>query len=112
MRGEGHAVGSVCRVLSREGCQVAARTYRAWLTQAGASACDLEDAALLNVLHDLVGTPEGLHGRRKMTAWLHRQGYQVSVGRVDRLTRRRDGRGATRLVGAYDDPSQGRLPVR
>jgi len=28
MRAEGHAVESVCRVLSEQGCQVAARTYR------------------------------------------------------------------------------------
>ena len=30
MRAEGHAVESVCRVLREQGCQVAARTYRAW----------------------------------------------------------------------------------
>jgi putative transposase len=30
MRAQGHAVESVCRVLREQGCQVAARTYRAW----------------------------------------------------------------------------------
>jgi len=30
MRAEGHAVESSCRVLREQGCQVAARTYRAW----------------------------------------------------------------------------------
>lgn len=86
MRAEGHAVESICRVLRQEGCQVAARTYRAWRHR-NASAREMSDAVLLNVLHDLVGTPEGLYGRRKMTAWLRRQGHQVGAGRVDRLMR-------------------------
>lgn len=30
MRAQGHVVESVCRVLGEQGCQVAARTYRAW----------------------------------------------------------------------------------
>ena len=30
MRSEGYAVESICRVLCEQGCQVAARTYRAW----------------------------------------------------------------------------------
>ena len=30
MSAEGHAVESICRVLREQGCQVAARTYRAW----------------------------------------------------------------------------------
>ena len=30
LRAEGHAVESICRVLREQGCQVAARTYRAW----------------------------------------------------------------------------------
>ena len=30
MRAEGHAVESICRVLREQGCQIAARTYRAW----------------------------------------------------------------------------------
>ena len=36
MRAEGHAVESICRVLREQGCQVAARTYRAW-NQPGAA---------------------------------------------------------------------------
>ena len=86
MRAKGHAVESICRVLRQEGCQIAARTYRAWRRRS-ASARDTSDAVLLNVLHDLVGTPEGLYGRRKMTAWLRREGHQVGAGRVDRLMR-------------------------
>ena len=30
LRDQGHAVESICRVLREQGCQVAARTYRAW----------------------------------------------------------------------------------
>jgi len=30
LRGEGHAVESVCRVLREQGCEIAARTYRSW----------------------------------------------------------------------------------
>ena len=30
MRAEGYAAWSICRVLREQGCQVAARTYRAW----------------------------------------------------------------------------------
>ena len=30
MRSEGHAIESICRVLREQGCQIAARTYRAW----------------------------------------------------------------------------------
>jgi hypothetical protein len=29
-RQAGHAVESICRVLTEQGCQIAARTYRAW----------------------------------------------------------------------------------
>lgn len=39
MRAQGHAVGSTCRVLTEHGCQVAARTYRAW-RQAGQRVAD------------------------------------------------------------------------
>ncbi|WP_462418256.1 IS3 family transposase [Kytococcus sp. Marseille-QA3725] len=45
----------------------------------------MADAVLLNLLHDLQDTPEGLYGRRKMTAYLRRQGYDVGYGRVHRL---------------------------
>ncbi len=30
LRADGHAVESICRVLRQQGCQIAARTYRAW----------------------------------------------------------------------------------
>ena len=62
MIGQGHAVESVCRVLREQGCQVAARTYRAW--RAGRPCVrTLTDAAVeerrtkpkLPVLTDMVG---------------------------------------------------------
>jgi transposase InsO family protein len=34
-----------------------------------------------------VGTPEGMYGRRKMTAYLRRWGYRVAGCTVDRLDR-------------------------
>jgi putative transposase len=30
LQAEGYAVESICRVLREQGCQIAARTYRAW----------------------------------------------------------------------------------
>jgi hypothetical protein len=30
MRSQGYAVESICRVMREQGCQIAARTYRAW----------------------------------------------------------------------------------
>ena len=93
MVSEGHAVESVCRVLSEQGCQVAARTYRAW-RHAKPSTRDLRDAYLTNAVWDLfhtevtssedlaqgrprvwVAAPESLYGRRKVTALLRAGSY-------------------------------------
>ncbi|WP_338155491.1 DDE-type integrase/transposase/recombinase [Arsenicicoccus dermatophilus] len=104
MRAKGYAVESVCQVLTSQGCQVAARSYRRW------SAATRDDAArariissraldlayLMNEIHcsayrfearagergRWVLTPEGLYGRRKMHALLLRAGHDVSYGRV------------------------------
>ena len=72
---------------------VAPRTYRAWKTSE-ACARDRSDAALLDMLlHVRTGNkgrplPEVLYGRRKMTAWLARNGFpDVSKHTVDRLMR-------------------------
>ena len=50
MRSEGHAVESICRVLGEQGCQIAARTYRAWpeppMCARGCFAADTLTAAL------------------------------------------------------------------
>jgi HTH-like domain len=86
MRARGFRVKSVCRVLTEHGVQVAPHTYRNWKT-ADQSARTVTDAALTDTLRTTVGTPEGMYGRRKMTAYLRRQGHQVTGCTVDRLMR-------------------------
>jgi putative transposase len=97
MRAEGHAVESICRVLREQGCQVAARTYRAWRARRPA-ARTISDAQVVNAIRDIAWTvkpdgrrqltPEGLYGRRKMTAQLRRTTLPtVSAGAVDRAMR-------------------------
>ena len=95
MRSEGHAVESVCRVLREQGCQIAARTYRAVRAgERGVSARTVSDARTVDAIRQTAWTvdghcrrrltPEGLYGRRKMHAHLHRSGHQVTPGAVDR----------------------------
>jgi putative transposase len=97
MRAEGYAVESICRVLREQGCQVAARTYRAW-RGAGPAARTITDAQVIDAVRTAVWatdahgrarmTPEGLYGRRKMTALLRRStDPAVSAGAVDRAMR-------------------------
>ena len=88
MRSAGHAVESTCRVLSSQGCPVAARTYRAW-KQANRPVAPrtVSDAAVIDTLLAVQGTPEGLYGRRKMTHFLRRQGLEVAFCTTDRLMR-------------------------
>lgn len=109
-RGAGHAVEAVCEVLREQGCQVAARTYRAWKarTSRGApvvSARAQSDAYLMDALHTAAFTsegrlaPEGLYGRRKMTAYLCRNGHpHVAYCTVDR---------AMKALGPMVSPFQG-----
>jgi transposase InsO family protein len=101
MRAEGHAVESTCRVLREQGCRVAARTYRAW--RGGAvSARTVTDAQVLDAVRDAAWvtvvdaagrqrrrlTPEGLYGRRKMTALIRRTRLpDASWGGIDRAMR-------------------------
>ncbi|QEW00622.1 IS3 family transposase [Microbacterium caowuchunii] len=80
------AVESVCQDLREQGVQVAARTYRAW-KRAEPSARVRADAVVIDALLATVGTPEGLYGRRKMTAHLRRGGLVVSKRQIDRLMR-------------------------
>jgi len=98
MRAEGHAVESVCRVLREQGCQVAARTYRAWRQPDRlVAARTLTDAIVQDTVRDLAWTvdgqgrrrltPEGLYGRRKMTALVRRSLPAASRGAVDRAMR-------------------------
>jgi putative transposase len=96
MRAEGHAVESICRVLREQGCQIAARTYRSWKqTTRQVAARTVTDAHVVDAVRDIAWTsdqqgrrrltPEGLYGRRKMTAQLRRTSMpEASAGAVDR----------------------------
>jgi transposase InsO family protein len=86
MRARKFRVESVCRVLSEHRVQVAPRTYRSSKT-AAPSARTNADAELTEALRATIGTPEGMYGRRKMTAYLRRQGHRVAACTVDRLMR-------------------------
>lgn len=88
MRSHGHAVESICRVLSEQGCRVAARTSRVWKQATRpVAARTVSDAYVVDALLATRGTPEGLYGRRKMTHYLRRQGLDVAFCTVDRLMR-------------------------
>ena len=96
MRAEGHAVGSVCRVLREQGCQIAARTYRSWKQPSRVVATrTITDAQVVDAVRDIAWTtdaqgrpkmtPEGLYGRRKMTAYVRRASMpEAAAGAVDR----------------------------
>src|SRR5450830_570795 len=91
MRSRGHAVESVCRVLREQGCQIAARTYRAWKTPGRVLAArTLTDARVVDAVRQTAWStdPEGPYGRRKMTAYLRRTLVPAaSAGAVDRAMR-------------------------
>jgi putative transposase len=98
MRTEGHTVESICRVLSEQGCQIAVRTYRAWKHRhRHVAARTITDALVEDQVRSLAWTadargrrtltPEGLYGRRKMTAAVRRRMPEASPGAVDRAMR-------------------------
>lgn len=99
MRAQGHAVESICRVLREQGCRIAARTYRSWKTSGRAVAArTITDAQVMDAVCDIAWTldqhgrrkltPEGLYGRRKMTACVRRTVIgDASFGAVDRAMR-------------------------
>lgn len=98
-RAHGHAVESVCRVLREQGLQIAARTYRAWRRANRPVAIrTVSDAIVVDAVRDIAWThnahgervlaPEGLYGRRKMTAYVRRTAVpDASAGSVDRAMR-------------------------
>lgn len=110
MRSEGHAVESIIRVLREQGVKIAARTYRAW--RAGrVSVRTVTDALVLDAVRDAAWrlevlpngterrrmTPEGLYGRKKMTALIRRTAIaDASRGAVDRAMRALGLQGITR----------------
>ncbi|WP_100813494.1 IS3 family transposase, partial [Microbacterium lacus] len=100
MRAEGHAVESIIRVLQAQGVKIAARTYRAHRqgivavrTITDAQVQDAVRAAAWTIVERngtmrRVLTPEGLYGRRKMTALIRRTSIPgASRGAVDRAMR-------------------------
>lgn len=99
MRAEGHTVESICRVLREQGCQVAVRTYRAWRrAHRSVSRRTVTDAIVEDKVRGLAWTldtrdgrrkltPEGLYGRRKMTALVRRHVPEATAGSVDRAMR-------------------------
>ena len=110
MRAEGHAVESIIRVLREQGVKVAACTYRAW-RQGRVSARTVTDALVLDAVRDAAWrvevlpdgttrrrmTPEGLYGRKKMTARIRRTAIAgASRGGVDRAMRALGLQGITR----------------
>lgn len=103
-RAQGRSVGSICQVLREQGVRVAERTYRAW-KRAQPSTRDLQDAVIIDAILTARGdahggaSPESMYGRRKMTALLRRQGYEVSTRRVDRLMRQLGVNGLVRGTG-------------
>jgi transposase InsO family protein len=110
LRAQGHAVESVCRVLREQDCQIAARTYREW-ARAGRPVASrtLTDAMVTDHVRDLAWTvdqdgvrrmtPEGLYGRRKMTALVQRTRPGASPGSVDRAMRSLGLQGVRRCKG-------------
>jgi transposase InsO family protein len=100
MRSEGHAVESICRVLREQGHQIAARTYRSQ-RRGVVAARTVADAQVLDAVRDAAWstaevngrerrmlTPEGLYGRRKMTALIRRTTIPgASRGAIDRAMR-------------------------
>lgn len=100
MRAKGHAVESIIRVLREQGVKIAARTYRAWRqglvstrTVTDAQVVDAVRAAAWTIVEvggrdRRVLTPEGLYGRRRMTALIRRTTLPAtSRGAVDRAMR-------------------------
>ena len=113
LRAEGHAVESIIRVLREQGVQIAARTYRAW-RQGRVAVRTVTDAMVVDAVRDAAWTmvtapdgtsrrkmtPEGLYGRRKMTALIRRTTIgDASWGAIDRAMRLLGLSGVTRAKG-------------
>ena len=63
MRADGHAVESICRVLREQGCQVAARTYRAWRSRPPA-ARTISDAQVVDAVRAVAWTTKMIRAGR------------------------------------------------
>jgi putative transposase len=112
-------VASICRVLTEHGCQIAPRTFYAWLSRPP-SARALWDMTITEVLAGFYAPdeygrrpPEALYGANKMWAHLQRQGIEVARCTVERLMRIHGWRGVTRakkVRTTIADPAAGRAP--
>ncbi|KUG58722.1 transposase [Nesterenkonia jeotgali] len=126
LRGQGFAVESICQILSAEGLKIAARTYRAWArSNQQVAARTITDASVEGHIRGLAFTtdrhgntklaPEGLYGRRKMTALIRRSLPGASRGAVDRAMRSlglagvRRGKGVRTTIPAKDGVRAGDL---
>lgn len=113
LRSEGFAVESICRVLKEQGVKIAARTYRSW-RQGRVATRTVSDALVMDVVREVawkdkafsdgtprrVLTPEGLYGRKKMTAFVRRTTIlDASRGAVDRAMHALELSGITRAKG-------------
>jgi hypothetical protein len=108
-RAEGLVVESICRVLREQGVQIAARTSRPWRSRPAATGT-VTDATVTDTVREAAWanmttpdgrggsrlTPEGLHGRRRMTALARRRLPDAAWGAVDRAMRSPDPSGARR----------------
>ena len=124
VRAEGYAVESICRVLRGQGCQIAARTYRAWRAARQPAARTVSDATVINAIFDASFTTDP-DGRRRLTpegaVWAGKDDCVSAPQRVPRcrcLHRRSmhahhgRRRGAPRQEGPHHHPGQGRPPRR
>ena len=106
-------VAPICRVLSEHGCQIAPRTFYAWVKRAPSKRA-LSDLVITGVLagyyepdeHGRKGT-ESLYGSVKMWAHLNRQGIQVARCTVERLMQINGWQGVRRR---QESPHHGRRP--
>jgi putative transposase len=113
MRAVGYAVESIIRVLREQGVKIAARTYRSWRAPQVA-ARTITDATVLDAVREAAWmsvtmpdgttrrkmTPEGLYGRKKMTAFIRRTALpDASRGAVDRAMTALGLSGITRAKG-------------
>lgn len=113
LRSEGFAVESICRVFKEQGVKIAARTYRSW-RQGRVATRTVSDALVMDAVREIawkdkafsdgtprrVLTPEGLYGRKKMTAFVRRTTIlDASRGAVDRAMHALELSGITRAKG-------------
>ncbi len=78
MRSHGHAVESICRVLREQGCQIAARTYRAW-RHAGrtVAARTVTDAQVVDAVRDIAWTTKMDSDGVRVRSWALRGSTDV-----------------------------------